>query len=322
MSVWLNPKFRVCESLDDELNMLVIGGGGWIGLATLDMLHALLGEQAFRRRVTVLGSSRRRLEVNPGLSVECEALASFVPQSAGPTLVFYYSFLTKDKVKAGSIDQFVAINRSISDRVHDLVGAIRPRAVVLPSSGAVYAAGRRLETDLERNPYGALKVVDESRFQELMARLGGQLVVPRIFGLSGEYINKHDAYALAGFIKSVQSGSGIEIRARHDVFRSYMYIGDLVGLTLQLALAAKRGSVVFDTAGDEVVEIEELAQRVAQVLGHPSLAIRRTREPSLPADRYVGDPVHVRRLMAAADAEQMPLDTQILRTASHLGSES
>ena len=321
MSIWLNPAYDI-RSATRDLNFVIIGGGGWLGRATLDILYQLLGKEDFGRRVLVLGSQLRELQVAEGVSVMSQPLKDSDLHVLADSIVFYYSFLTKDKVKAGSTEGYIATNRAISDRVYALVARSKPRALVLPSSGAVYDRNGELERDIERNPYGALKVVDESRFGELMDRLDSRYAVPRIFGLSGEYINKHEAYALAGFINDAQAGRPIEIRARHDVFRSYMYIGDLIGLTLWLALGSEHQSVTFDTAGEEVVEIEDLAARVTRCLGVASVPILRSRDPSLARDWYVGNGALLEGLLRQAGAKQMPLDSQIRRTAEYLGSKS
>ena len=321
MPVWLNPAYDI-RSAPRDLKFVIIGGGGWLGRATLDILYQLLGKEDFGRRTLVLGSRLREIRVAEGVSVMSQPLEDFDPRALTDSIFFYYSFLTKDKVKAGSTEDYIATNRAISDRVHVLATLSKPRALILPSSGAVYDRNGELERDIEQNPYGALKVVDESRFGELMERLGGCYVVPRIFGLSGEYINKHEAYALAGFINDAQAGRPIEIRARHEVFRSYMYIGDLMGLTLSLTLGSQHQSVTFDTVGEEVVEIEELAKRVTGCLGVAPVPIVRSRVPCLARDWYVGNGALLEGLLRRVGAKQLTLDSQILRTAKFLGSES
>ena len=88
----------------------------------------------------------------------------------------------------------------------------------------------------------------------------------RIFGLSGEYINKHELYMLASIIESLLTSQPVKIRAKHRVFRSYVYTADLIRLCMAIALLPGANET-FDTAGHPIVEIEELARLAAATLG-------------------------------------------------------
>ena len=172
------------------------------------------------------------------------------------------------------------------------------------------------------NPYGALKAEDERAFAALARARGIPLAAPRIFGLSGEYINKTEIYALASLIESVRRGEPIRIRARHAVLRSYVYVGDLLALCLGLALSAVPLVEIFDTAGEASVEIGDLARLVAASLGRQDHPVLRDRDPAAPEDRYLGDPARLRALFGRAGIAPLRLRDQIVRTAAYLDAEA
>ncbi len=304
---------------DSGLDVVVIGASGWIGRATLDLLSGALGPAEFERRVHVLGSANRTVAVRPGLDVACRALGEWREVSAGPALVVHNAFLTRDRVQATEPAAYVEQNRAISAVVRELISRHDVRGIVLPSSGAARGPDGAPERDLARNPYGALKAEDEELFGALAAERGVPLAVPRIFGLSGPYINKPDLYALASFIEAVRRGDPIRIRARHPVFRSYVDVGDLLALCLAIVLRDAPGqAVAFDTAGEEPVEVGHLARTVAAVLDRAGHPVERELDPLLPADSYVGDPARISQLCTRHGIAPHPRPEQVGRTARYL----
>src|SRR4051812_12421671 len=79
------------------LDLIVTGGGGWLGQATLEMLDSCLGE-ALRSRVHVFGSHTRELRLRSGRSILCRVLTELGAVSPRPCLVLHYAFLTRDRV--------------------------------------------------------------------------------------------------------------------------------------------------------------------------------------------------------------------------------
>ena len=309
------PLARVREC---GLEFVVVGGSGWIGRASLDLLHRALGPDGFARRVHVLGSASRTIAVRPGLSVPCRALSGWRELAVGPACLIHNGFLTRDKVAGMDLVDYVARNRAISSAVVSLGRSLDIRAVVLPSSGAVYAIDGSLDRDLDANPYGVLKVEDEATFVALAGDKGAALAMPRIFGLSGEFINKPELFALAAILDAIRLREPVRLRARHPVFRSYVDIGDLLMLCLCIALGPTPTVEIFDTAGETQIEIGDLARLAARTLGWPDHPVARDYDPALPPDRYLGDPRRIRDLFAEYGLVPLPLPEQIRRTAAYL----
>ena len=302
----------------DPAPIVVTGGGGWLGQATLDLLDQALGS-TLPGRVFVYGSRPRVLPLRSGRSIACAALPTLAAYAGPPPLLLHYACLTKDRVAALGPAAFLAGNAAIRDTVAALVRRYGARGIFLPSSGAVYGPGRSVEPDPDTNPYGAAKLLDEACFAALAAAAGAPLVLARVFNLAGPFINKPEAYALASFLVALIANRPVEIRARGRVFRSYLHVGDLLWLALgALLLAPATEPVRFDTEGEVTVEVEALARRAAALLGRPDAPIDRAAPDGRADDVYVGDGSAMRGLARLLGLPLRDLDTQIVDTAGWL----
>jgi nucleoside-diphosphate-sugar epimerase len=295
--------------------VIITGAGGWLGLATLEMLHTLLGE-AVHDRVICFGSRERTLTLRGGLTLEqrpLEGLAALTPE---PSLLLHLAFLTQEKAKAMSPEAYAAANWGISLKVMAALNRTGVRAVFLASSGAVYLADNR-KAPRSKRVYGALKLEDEARFTGWAEDTGGRLVIARIFNLAGPYINKRSSYALAAFIADALAGRPIEIEATHRVYRSYVAIEELMSVVLAALTAEGSGVVAFDTAGDAAPEIDGVAHAVADALAPRLKVLRPAMARDLP-DRYVGDGAAFRALGETHGVRSVSFAEQIRQTADYM----
>jgi nucleoside-diphosphate-sugar epimerase len=113
--------------------------------------------------------------------------------------------------------------------------------------------------------YGRLKLEDEIDFSRWAEQSGKQLIAARIFNVSGPYINKISAYAMASFIADVLSGQPIVVKATRPVYRSYTAAEQLMSLALAAMLSPEQQKLSFDTGGKKL-EMRELAAEVAAAL--------------------------------------------------------
>lgn len=285
-------------------------------MATLEALQGAFGDAA-PGRIACFGSLERRLRLRDGSEFPQFRLASIADLQPRPTLLLHYAFLTRDKVTTVPIAEYVSRNRDISDFVAGQAERIGVRGAVVISSGAVYNRDRSLATDLDSNPYGVLKLEEERRFSQWAGRVGAALALPRLFNLSGPYINKHSAYVLASLILDALAGRPMQLRAAHPVVRSYTGVAQLISVCLGLATEVHGDICAFDTAGESEIEVGDLGLQINRALGTVS-EIRRPRvDPGNP-DRYVGDGTVYRDMARRFGADPEPLDRQIRDTGAFL----
>lgn len=305
-------------------DMIVTGGGGWVGSATLEMLESVLGDD-MGRRVKVFGSSKRDITLRSGRTIACASIENICDIGKGPAVFFHCAFLTKDRLQDQSVDAFIAGNKKISDAVVNAIDTCDARGLFMPSSGAVYKkntsinGARVIDTDVAANPYGVMKHADEERFLNLAHHKKMPVCIPRLFNLAGPFINKIELYALASMIHAVLAGGPITIRAPHRVFRSYIHVADLIALgCATLFDPCPDDAAVFDTAGEETVELGDLAKKIISVLDRHGIAIERPDIVMDKDDYYVGSGTDFTQMLEHHGLTRRPFDVQILDTAAYV----
>ena len=99
----------------------------------------------------------------------------------------------------------------------------------MSSTGAVYKS-----EDL----YSVNKQLEENFYIEYSKKFNFSLDVARIFACIGPYYNKHDFYAFSSFMNKAIKGETIIIKSLREVYRSYIYIPNLI-LVFTLVLPIK-----------------------------------------------------------------------------------
>jgi dTDP-glucose 4,6-dehydratase len=141
----------------------------------------------------------------------------------------------------------------------------------LPPEKRIYAQGKRK----------AEKLMQE------MAKDGLRVCIARCFAFYGKYLPKDQHFAYGNFLVQAENGCDIEIAANHPVFRSYMHADDLVDSLMILLKHASTECPVVNVGSDEVIEIRELAKKIA---GKYGVSVRHPNEFNLElTDRYVPD---------------------------------
>jgi nucleoside-diphosphate-sugar epimerase len=256
--------------------VLVTGASGWLGRTALDLL-APLGLPAL-----ALAGRPRTIRVGDR-EVECRGWDEREVAAFAPTVVLDCAFLTRDRVADMSLDEYVAVNRGLTDRLVYATRLPGVRLALTVSSGAAVYPHDALDGPIEDNPYGYLKREAELRLAQAAAETGAVPVVARAWSISGAHVQKPQAYALGSMIRAADSGA-IRIMARRPVFRRYVLAEEL------LSVAIAEGGVGPATidSGGELVEMAELAARVAAVVNPDAVITRDEVDPANP-DRYHSD---------------------------------
>jgi len=298
----------------DGRRIVVTGAGGWLGLATLEMLADLLGE-AFAERVACFGARPRALSLGAGVEIPQRAISELPQLAPAPSVVLHLAFLTQGAAMTLDAEGYVAANEALSATMLSALDRIGAEAVFQASSGAAHLADRAGGPQ-SKGLYGWLKLRDEEAFAAWAERRGACAVIGRVFNLSGPHINRRSTYALASFIGDALAARPVRIEARTPVWRSYVAIETLMSVVAG-ALTQGPGVTAFETAGQKVVEMGELAQVVAATLGAPGVE-RPAFNPAGAPDRYVGEGAEFERLTGAFDVGQRSLEEQIRQTAAFI----
>jgi nucleoside-diphosphate-sugar epimerase len=232
--------------------------------------------------------------------------------------VLHLAFLAQAGSSEASGEAYARVNRIIADQVRAALDPIGARAVFLGSSGAIYLTEDPAAPESKRH-YGAIKRLDEARLTRWATRAGSRLAIGRVFNIAGPYINRWPSYALSSFIADAQAGRPIAIHSTRRVFRSYVALEELMSVVFGIVTDSGGGTVRFDTLGESVVELSDLAQAVQDALGH-QVGVRRPQMDEASPDRYVGDGGAYRSLLRKYGVRRTRLDEQIRQTADFMAA--
>ena len=148
--------------------------------------------------------------------------------------------------------------------------------IVYCSSGAVYGKQPNekkginedfpfqdiLELPKEKRDYALGKRDAEKQIKEL-GKSGLNVAIARCFAFFGDYLPKEGHFAYGNFLNLAEQGKDIEVKATHQVIRSYMHADDLVDSLIQIALTSNPSCPIFNVGSDEETSIFELANQIA-----------------------------------------------------------
>jgi nucleoside-diphosphate-sugar epimerase len=282
--------------------VLVTGASGWLGRTALDLLGPL------GLPTLALASHARVIRVGTQ-EIECRAWDDKEVAAFAPTVVLDCAFLTRDRVADMPLAEYVAANRTLTERLVYATRLPGVRLAVTISSGAAVYPHDALDGPIEDNPYGYLKREAEHRLTQAATERGVVPVVLRAWSISGAHVRKPQNYALGSMIRDADSGA-IRIMARRPVFRRYVLAEEL------LAVGIAEGGVGPATvdSGGELVEMADLAVRIVAVVRPDAVVSRESIDPRDP-DRYHSDGQDWERRCQKWDLASASLDRQIEMTA-------
>jgi len=297
--------------------IVVVGAGGWLGMATLELLHMALGDDAFDSRVVCFGARQRELSLRGGKAVPQRPLDEIRTLTPRPSWLLHLAFLTKDKASKMTEADYVAANIRLSQIILDALDPIGAEGLFVASSGAAYFADDAT-ADPALRLYGSLKRADEAAFGAWAERQSKAAVIARIFNLSGPYISLDKPYALLDFIRCALAGQPIVVRAPYRVERGYVAIRELMSLVFTLLADHRDGTLIFDTGGD-LIELYDLAKLVAEIASVPAERVPITKPD---ANHYVGNDAAYVALRSRYGIEPVSLQDQVDETYTYLAAAS
>jgi nucleoside-diphosphate-sugar epimerase len=292
------------QALGDD-RVLVTGASGWLGRTALDMI-APLGLP------TLALAGRARVIRVGDYEVECRVWDDAEVRDFSPTVLLDCAFLTKSWLTSMSLDDYIAVNRLLTERMAWAAGLPGVRLALTVSSGAAVQPQDGLEDSFDVNPYGDLKREAEHRLRESAEKSGAVPIVVRGWGLSGAHMQKPRDYALGSMIFGADAGE-IRINSGRQVFRRYVLAEEL----LAVGIAEGRVGATAIDSGGELVEMAELAARVAAVV-RPDARITRAAADPRPPDNYHSDGQDWEKHCRKWDFPSADLDHQIEITARGL----
>jgi nucleoside-diphosphate-sugar epimerase len=291
------------------MRIAITGASGWLGRATI---ATLLESGVQPNDIECFSSEKKSIRIE---NKEFQSHPLYELQNHQDIEVFVHlAFLTRDKASKADLSSYSSINQEITRLACNFIDRNKPRSVITISSGAVFDPPNytTLAENFDFNPYGYLKIEEEKRLFDACLRSESNLVINRLWGLSGQDIQNVKPYALAEFIFKARTGSAIEVKSSHKVWRRYVDARELMALCL--AVAASGSNSTFNSGGP-LVEIGELAQLVVETLDSSSRIIRKFDvESGKPDNYYPNDQSYEDLLWKYLKINPLELKYQILKT--------
>lgn len=283
--------------------LLIIGGTGFFGKSILDSFNrGGLEKWGIERVIAMSRNSESLRKEAPQLissSVELKSAditttltlpaADIVIHAAASTDAARYiscPLQEQENIQAGTYNYCKLVKTFHTDS-----------KILYVSSGAVY--GKQPEgmthipeeyspSDLSELPdgkrdYAIAKRVAEKAIKNL-GQHGLSVSIARCFAFAGPWLPRNQHFAIGNFIEDGLQGRPITVKARKEVYRSYMYADDLVEWMMTIALHASPECPVYNVGSDQAVLIGDLARLVANEFGVDA-CIPEITEPDV--DRYL-----------------------------------
>lgn len=285
-------------------SLLVIGGSGFFGKSILDafrrgLLHSwditdikILSRSATELRVKnpELISSNVNL-INADISICTELpFADFVIHAASTTDAARY--LLQPEAEHKNITNSTLNYCKLAQKFH-----LKSKILYI-SSGAVY--GNQMsevmsiseecstESSLVGMPinkigYAAAKRESEKMILNLRSS-EMDVSIARCFAFVGRYLPFDQHFAVGNFIQDGILGRPIQVKAEHQVYRSYMHADDLVRWLMAIANYEGNELPIFNVGSDESISIQDLGIMVANIF-HVNVSLTKIKNNYV--DRYV-----------------------------------
>jgi len=152
--------------------------------------------------------------------------------------------------------------------------------ILYVSSGAVYGKQplgmmhipeEYSASDLSELPDGKRDYAIAKRdAEDAVKNLGQQRLsvsIARCFAFVGPWLPRNQHFAIGNFIEDGLQGRPITVKARKEVYRSYMYADDLVEWLMTIAVHATPLCPVYNVGSDQAIMMGDLATFVAGEFG-------------------------------------------------------
>ena len=289
-------------------NVLISGATGWLGREILN----IFSKNNFEKVQINLVSSKNSEVFVTGSKFEVESFENYRSIDSINSY-FDFAFLTKNKLMKIGPEKYKEINLEIISNSINLIKRIRPKTVVLSSSGAIYNIKKTKKDEIL---YSDLKKIQEELIVKACNESGSNLIISRIFNLSGRGIPSESNFALADLMINGIRDMDLVIDSNYLVTRRYSDITQLLKLLVKMA---NRGqNCVFDSGGIKI-ELRALAKVIIKEIKSKSKVVASEVNLDVEQDDYFSDSyLYERLLIEILGEESLTIGEQIQNTKNSL----
>lgn len=288
--------------------VLISGASGWLGKNLIELILDL-NENIIPSSILLTATSDKVVQIYGDRKVEIKKWDRKSIKDFQPTVFINLAFLTRDKLLTFPICEYIKINQEIINEALWVARLPTVKYVLSTSSGA---AENIFETgDIESDPYGKLKKIEEIKLKRVSDDSKKSLLILRVWTVSGKYIKLGDLLVLQSLISKLKNDEDFEITSGGKVFRSFIHAYEMLGLAILALLTGKTGII---NSGGIQVELTDLAKIALEVFDSKSRIIYLNSNSSSDSNYISGVP-DLNEIAAIHDLEIMDLKSQLVDTS-------
>jgi nucleoside-diphosphate-sugar epimerase len=298
----------------NSLNKIVVfGASGWLGRECIRLLSSTL-QKDFSSKVILVGSGNKSVKVNDQ-NYEITSIND-LGHETNVDLVVDLAFITQEKLEQLGETQYIHLNQELRKKIYDFIYESKPKYVYFSSSGAADIDFMSVTKSKSKKVYGELKLASETELKKISQELDFNLLINRIWSVTGLQMQDYSKYAIGNFISQALSTNEIEINSSDQVLRSYIDAEDLFQVCFNELFLNK--SSLLNSGGFQTT-LFDLASLVLKVLGSSNIQIPNSIEKE-PGDDYFSKDFKLNELALKQGLELQSLEDQIRNTLRAVNS--
>ncbi len=299
--------------MDINQKILLTGASGWIGKSFLEVYENIYGPELTQSNIIATSSAKKDIKLESGTIIKSLPLTEEIGLNKKYSGIVHLAALTRDKVSIYNNSEYFYKNMEILS----LTLKALDRGVdwlICVSSGAVFKNNKiEFDNDINSNPYGFYKRLEEMIFKNLQETSNFVFVCPRLWGGTGSDMKSHQNYAFGSFVKDALEKKEIVVNSGHKVYRRYIDTRDLMNLCLRMV--QKNESRTFNSGGP-IIEIGELAKKISIEL--QGVTVVRAKKVDKPDDHYYPTDLEIDELFNKYKLTYSSIEEQIKKTIKSL----
>ena len=298
----------------NSLNKIVVfGASGWLGRECISLLSSSLRKN-FSSKVILVGSTNKSIKVNQQ-NYEITSIDDLGHQT-NVDLVIDLAFITQEKLEQLGEKQYIQLNQELRKKICDFIYESKPKYVYFASSGAADIDFISVTKSYSKRVYGELKLASETELKKISQELDFNLLVNRIWSVTGLQMQDYSKYAIGNFISQALSTNEIKIKSSDQVLRSYIDAKDLFKVCFHELFLNK--FTLLNSGGFQTT-LFDLASLVLKVLGSSTAQNPNSTEKE-PGDDYVSKDFKLNDLALKQGLNLQSLKDQIRNTLKAINS--
>ena len=298
----------------NSLNKIVVfGASGWLGRECISLLSSSLRKN-FSSKVILVGSTNKSIKVNQQ-NYDVMSIDDLGHQ-INVDLMIDLAFITQEKLEQLGEKQYIQLNQELRKKIYDFIYERKPKYVYFASSGAADIDFMSVTKSNSKRVYGELKLASENELKKIAQDLDFNLLINRIWSVTGLHMQDSSKYAIGNFISQALSTNEIGINSSDQVLRSYIDAEDLFKVCFNELLMNKTSLL---NSGGFQTTLFDLASLVLKVIGSSTIQVPNLIEKGSGND-YVSKDFKLNELANSQGLKLRSLEDQIKNTLRAINS--